>query len=137
MKRKGILLLLILCLTTAILFWLGIGPYSSSSAVSDLRFELEAIYGSEYTGKSVENGTEDMIFQIEAKTRFLTNWNLRNTLGLDYQYECRVIFTTHTSDNTIFTRTITYQASDPMGAENISRRANLDLASKTETTKVQ
>lgn len=129
--------MLILCLTTAIFFWLGVGPYSSSSAVLDLQAELEAIYGSEYTGKAVPNGVEDMIFEIEPRTRFLTNWNLRNTLGLDYLYECRVIFTTYTKENAATIRTITYQASDPMGAENISRRATLDLTSKTEITEVR
>ncbi|MBQ7001385.1 MAG: hypothetical protein IJN67_10135 [Oscillospiraceae bacterium] len=136
MKKNWIIFLLSICLIAAALHWLGIGPYSSSAAVLDLKAELESLHGREYTGKAVENGTESMEFVVEPKTWFLTNWNLRNMLGLDYQYECRVIVTTHTEENTTNIRTITYQASDPMGKESIDARAALDLRSKTETTKV-
>lgn len=134
MKRKRIVLFVVLCLTVAILHWAGVGFYSSSSAVLDLKAELESIYGTEYTGKDVENGTEDMVFVIEPKTWFFTNWNLRNALGIDYKYECKVIITTYFEDNLKTVRTITYQGADPMGAENIAQRAKLDLDSKVEKT---
>jgi len=103
----------------------------------DLKAELEGIYGAEYTGKDVENGTEDMVFVVEPKTWFLTNWNLRNTLAIDYEYECKVIFTTYTDGNTKTVRTVTYQGTDPMGAANMAKRANLDLDSKVEKTEVK
>lgn len=135
MERKWIIALVVLCLVTTLLHCLGIGLYSSSSAVSDLKAELERIHGPEYTGKEAEKGTESMEFTVTSKTWFLTNWNLRNTLSLPYEYECQVIFTTQTPENTQITRTITYQAVDPMGAKNQTARAHLDLGSMTETTK--
>ena len=103
----------------------------------DLKAELETIYGTEYTGKEIDNGTEDMVFIVEPKTRFLTNWNLRNALGLDYQYECRVMFTTCIGENTKTIRTITYQAVDPMGKESIDDRAYVNVSSKREMIKKQ
>lgn len=135
MKRKLIVAFIVLCMIVTVLCWMGIGSYSSGSAVRDLRAELESIYGTEYSGKTVENGTEDMVFVVEPKTCFLTNWNLRNVLNLDYKYECKVIFTTYIDGSIESVRTITYQAIDPMGAEEIAERAFLDLDSKVETTK--
>ncbi len=134
MKRKLVISFLAFCLMIAVLRWTGVGFYSSSSAVQDLTTELEDLYGTEYTGKVTENGTEDMIFAVEPKTWFLTNWNLRNALGMDYEYECKVIFTTHMDGTVKSVRTITYRASDPMGTENMSERAYLDLDSKVEQT---
>ena len=134
MKRKGIPWLIILTVTLMLLHWLGLGSYSSGSAVSDLKAELEAIYGPEYTGKPVENGSQDMEFVVTPKTWFLTNWNLRNTLGLAYEYECQVVFTVHTQDGGEHIRTIVYQAYDPMGEADMTRRAYLDLDSRTEST---
>ena len=134
MKRKLIVSFIVLCLIVAMLCWAGVGSYSSSSAVRDLKTELEAIYGTEYTGKDIENGTEDMVFVVEPETWFLTNWNLRNALSLDYKYECKVIFTTCVEGSAESVRTITYQAIDPMGPEKIAERAFLDLGSKVETT---
>ena len=134
MKRKLIVSFIVLCLIVAMLCWAGVGSYSSSSAVRDLKTKLEAIYGTEYTGKDIENGTEDMVFVVEPETWFLTNWNLRNALSLDYKYECKVIFTTYVDGSAESVRTITYQAIDPMGAEKIAERAFLDLGSKVETT---
>lgn len=134
MKSNLIVLFVVLCMIVTVLCWMGIGSYSSSSAVQDLRAELETIYGSEYTGKDVENGTEDMVFVVEPKTWFLTNWNLRNALSIDYEYNCKVIFTTYIDGSTESVRTITYQAVDPMGEEKIAQRAFLDLSSKVETT---
>lgn len=134
MKRKLIASIVVLSLIVAILCWIGVGSYSSSSAVRDFRAELETIYGAEYSGKDVENGTEDMVFVVEPKTWFVTNWNLRNALNIDYKYECKVIFTTYVNGSVASVRTITYQAVDPMGAEKIAERAFLDLDSKTETT---
>lgn len=136
MKRSHITAILILVLLIALLCWLGIGYYTSSSAVLDLTTELESIYGSEYTGKSTEEGTEDMVFVIKPKSFFLTNWNLRNALGMDYKYECQVIITTHRSDDTKSARTIIYQASDPMGRDKMGSRAALDLDSKEEQRSV-
>ena len=134
MKRKLIASIVVLSLIVAILCWIGVGSYSSSSAVRDFRAELESIYGAEYAGKDVENGTEDMVFVVETKTWFVTNWNQRNALNIDYKYECKVIFTTYVNGSVASVRTITYQAVDPMGAEKIAERAFLDLDSKTETT---
>ena len=133
MERKKMGLVLGLVLTVVLLLWLGIGPVSSGSAVADLKGELESIYGAEYTGKEVETGTEDMVFVVEPKTWFLTNWNMRNLFSLDYEYECRVIYTTHTGEGTTLVRTVTYQAVDPMGEASMTERAHLDLTSKTET----
>ena len=95
---------------------------------------LSDISDYEYTGKDIENGTEDMVFVVEPETWFLTNWNLRNALSLDYKYECKVIFTTCVEGSAESVRTITYQAIDPMGPEKIAERAFLDLGSKVETT---
>jgi len=133
MKRKGLALFAVLCIIVSLLYWLGVGPYSSSSAIRDLKTQLETIYGTEYTGKKTENGTEDMVFAVEPETWLLTNWNLRNKLGLDYEYECKVILTTYVDGSAKSVRTITYQAVDPMGAEQTAGRAYLDLGSKTET----
>lgn len=136
MKRKLIVSLIVLCLAIVLLHWLGVGFYSSGPAVSDLKAELERIYGTEYTGKDVGNGTEDMVFVVEPKTWFLTNWNLRNALGMDYKYQCKVVFTTYVEGTPNTVRTITYQGTDPMGAANTAERAKLDLDSKAETSKV-
>ena len=132
MKRKVILSVVVLSLIVAILCWVGVGSYSSSSAVQDLKTELETIYGTEYTGKNVDNGTENMVFVVEPKSWFFTNWNLRNALGIDYKYECKVVFTTYVDGSAKTVRTITYQAVDPMGAEKTAVRAHLDLDSKAE-----
>lgn len=134
MKRKIIVSFVVLCLIVSVLCWVRVGFYSSSSAMRDLKTELETIYGTEYVGKAVENGTEDMVFVVEPKTWFLTNWNLRNALSMDYKYECKVIFTTYIDGSVKCVRTITYQASDPMGVENMVKRAYLDLDSKVERT---
>ena len=134
MKRKLMVSFAILCLVVAVVCWMGVGYYYSSSAVRDLKAELESIYGTEYTGKDVDNGTEDMVFVVAPKTWFLTNWNLRNALSIDYEYECKVVFTTYVDGSTKSLRTITYQAFDPMDAEKMVERAYLDLDSKIETT---
>ena len=129
-KRKlpGILFLCF-CLA-ALLLCLEMGdPYYSGSAAADLTEALEEVYGPEYTGKPVENGTEDMDFEIESKTRFL-----RNALGFDHKYECRVIFTTHSPDGSLPIRTVTYRATDPMGREEIDRRATIDWDSRQESS---
>ena len=137
MKRKLIVSFVAFCMIVSVLCWTGIGSYSSGSAVQDLRTELESIYGTEYIGKTVENGVEDMEFAVEPKTWFLTNWNLRNALSIDYEYECNVIFTTFVDEKTNSVRTVTYQAADPMGKEKTVDRAYLDLDSKVERTETQ
>ena len=135
MKRKLIVSFVAFCMIVSVLCWTGIGSYSSGSAVQDLRTELESIYGTEYIGKTVENGTEDMEFVVESKSWFLTNWNFRNALSIDYEYECKVIFTTYVDGGIENVRTITYRAVDPMGVGKITERAFLDLDSKEETIK--
>lgn len=126
-KLPGILLLC--CCLAALLLCLEMGdPYYSGSAAADLTEALEGVYGPEYTGKPVESGTEDMDFEIESQTRFL-----RNALGLDHKYECRVIFTTHGPDGSVETRTVTYRATDPMGREEIDRRATIDWDSMQDS----
>ena len=85
-------------------------------------------------GKATENGMEDMVFVVEPKTWFLTNWNLRNALSIDYKYECKIIFTTYVDGSVASVRTISYQAVDPMGSEKTAERAFLDLYSKVEIT---
>ena len=137
MKRKIIVSFAVLSLIVAIVCWMGVGFYSSSSAVRDLKEELETIYGAEYTGKDVENGTEDMVFIVEPKTWFLTNRNLRNALSMDCEYECKVVFTTYADGSAKSVRTISYQAIDPMGAEKMAERAHLILDSRTEQTENQ
>ena len=134
MKRKLMVSFVVLCLIVATLCWVGVGSYSSGSAVRDLKTELEAIYGTEYTEKAVAHGSEDMAFVVTPKTWFLTNWNLRNALSIDYKYECKVIITTYVDGSAESVRTITYQAVDPMGAEKATDRAFLDSGSKAEIT---
>lgn len=133
MNRKLLIVFAVLCVMVSVLCWMGVGSYSSSSAVQDLKDQLETIYGSEYTGKDTENGMEEMVFVVEPKTRLMTNWNLRNALSIDYEYECRVIFTSFVDQTVASVRTVTYQAVDPMGAEKSAERAFLDLDSKVET----
>ena len=135
MKKKVIVLCAVMCLAFVLFLWVGIGPYSSGSAMADLEAQLVEIYGGEYSAKAVEGGTEDMAFSVTPKTWFLTNWNLRNSFGMDDEYECRVVFTTHLEGGRTEVRTITYRAVDPMGAENEATRAYLDLNSKSEETK--
>ena len=135
MKKKWIAALAALLLISGGIRWLGVGAYSSDSAVLDLHEELSKVHGAAYIGKETDSGTEDMVFEVEAKTRFLTNWNLRQWLGLDYEYECRVIITAYTDGQVSHVRTITYRAVDPMGADEITERAHLILDSRTETAR--
>lgn len=132
-KAPGILLLCVLCLLGAMLWTQSQKPFFSASAAADLTEALESRYGPEYTGKPVENGTEDMRFEIES-TVFLRNWKLRFFFGLDCTYECRVVITTHMPDGTISVRTITYQAVDPIGHDEMYLRASIDWDSMQERT---
>ena len=135
MRRKLLIIFLLICMTVSVLGWIGVGYYSSSSVGVCLRTELEKIYGPEYTGKAVVNGTEDMVFTLETKSWFMTNWDLRNALGIDYKYECKVIFTNYVDGKIESVRTITYQAIDPMGVEEMTDSAYLNLSSKVESIK--
>ena len=138
MKKKIIVLILFLCVATVVfLRVVGVGYYYSGAAGADLTAELESIYGAEYQGKIVDNGTEDMQFVIEPKTWFLTDYNIRSQLGLDYKYECKVIFTTYVDDQNSIVRTITYQGIDPMSREKMVEGASLDLDSKTEEVAIK
>lgn len=132
MQKKYIAAAVILCLAICIVNWSGIGYRPSSSAISDLKAELASLYGEEYTGKEVENGTEDMEFVVKPKTFFFTNWNLRNALCIDYEYECTVIFTNYIEGEQSKVRTVTYQGLDPMGTERARDRAYLNISSKVE-----
>ena len=138
MKKKIVVLILFLCVATVVfLRVVGVGYYYSGAAGADLTAELESIYGAEYQGKIVDNGTEDMQFVIEPKTWFLTDYNIRSQLGLDYKYECKVIFTTYVDDQNSIVRTITYQGIDPMSREKMVEGASLDLDSKTEEVAIK
>ncbi len=138
MKKKMIVLILVLSLVSFVfLRIIGVGYSYSGAAGADLTAELETIYGKEYQGKAVDNGTEDMQFVIEPKTWIFTNWNLRMQLGLDYEYECKVVYTTYVDGEVSHIRTITYQAVDPMGSEKMFERAYLDLSSEIETTETK
>ena len=136
MKRNWIGIVLVLAGIVAGLLLAGIGPYSSGSAVADLKEELETVFGPEYTGKPVENGAEDMVFEVEPKSFLLTNWNLCQALGLDYKYECRAVFTTHTGQGETSVRTVTYQAVDPMGKAAAAERAHLIPESREEAVEI-
>lgn len=131
MKRKIVILLAAVIVLAVLLCWAGIGPYSSASAVQDLKAQLEQLYGQEYTGKPTPDGTEDMAFVVQPQTWFFTNWNLRNALQMDYKYVCKVVFTTHIAGSPTRTRTITYQAIDPMGDAAMGTRAHLIHGSET------
>ena len=132
MKKWTIIFLIL----AAVLVLAGIGPYSGGSAVADLKAELESVYGPEYAGKVTAEGTEDMVFEITPKSFLLTNWNLRNALGLDYKYECRVIFTTHAGEGETSVRTVTYRAVDPMGKDSMTERAQLVTESREEAVEI-
>lgn len=133
MKKKLVILLLLIAAGAGIVCWLGVEPFYSSSAVHDLEAELIALHGEPYTGRAVDNGEEDMAFSFEPATTFLTNYNLRQTLGLDYQYQCSVTYTVRSGGEVIDTRTVTYTGIDPMGRGSEDARAYLDLDSKTES----
>ena len=133
MKKKCGIIVAVLCLLACIVNCLGIGYAPSGSAILDLKAELETIYGMEYTGKETESGTQDMLFEVAPASFILTNWTLRNTLGMDYKYTCRVIITDHADGGEKNIHTITYQAVDPMGHKHTEDRAHLILDSRKES----
>ena len=128
-KRTHCFLLAAALLLLLLILRAGIGPYTSSSAVQDLTQELVALHGEPYSGHERANGTEDMVFSIESKTFFLTDYNLRSSLGLDYRYTCKVIYTTYTASGETQTRTVTYTGLDPMGKGKETARAYIDTSS--------
>jgi len=71
-----------------------------------------------------------MTFSIESGTFFLSGYNLRKALGLDYRFLCKVIYTTHSPAGETHTRTITYTGYDPMGKGEDTARAYIDPASR-------
>lgn len=137
MKRKYTTFIIIGIFLLCTLNWIGIGYHYSGAAAYDLAEELEAIYGEEYTGKEVADGLEDMVFQIEPNTFFMTNWNLRRFFSKPYRYECTVTYTTYVEEKTTKIRTITYQAIDPMGYENENVGAHLIRESMVENTLIK
>ena len=130
MKRK--IFILIPVLIVCLLFNWGIGPYSSGAAVRDLTVELKSIYGEPYTGRAVEDGTEDMEISVKTQNYFLTDWNFRRFWGWDYHYECKVIYTTYSNGEAVSIKTITYDAIDPMNFEEQWERAYLIIESVKE-----
>ena len=133
MKKKLAILLLIAVLVLCAVCWSGIGYYSSGSARQDLIEELTILHGEPYTDHEVENGVEAMEFSVEPMTFFLTNWNLRHALGLDYQYQCNVTYTVRSAGEVIDVRVITYTGIDPMGSDSEEESAYIDIGSKTES----
>ncbi len=129
MKKKHVELVAFTFALFCLLCNLGIGHYSSGSAVQDLKEDLIALHGEPYTGREIENGTEDMEFSIESDTFFLTNWNLRNFFGWDYRYKCKVTYTVYSDGEISDVRTITYAGFDPMGYEKSDIRAYIDTES--------
>ena len=130
MKRMHVFLLIAVIFLFALIHWMGVGPYISSSASRDLTDALTELHGEPYTSRVVNDGTEDMEFFIEVKTFFPSNYNLRRALGWDYRYTCKVIYTTHSTTGEIHTHTITYTGFDPMGKEKDTARAYIDTSSK-------
>lgn len=124
-KRTAILIAVVLL---GLLCWSGIGYHRSASAVLDLKEALKALHGEPYTGREVENGTEDMEFIIKPASFLFTNWNLRNFFSWDYRYQCEVIYTVHPDgENDGVERTMyTYTGFDPMGPGKEAERAYLD-----------
>lgn len=133
MKKKSVInmVLILLLFIIVLLKLLGVGYVSSGAAIHDLKEELQTLYGEEYTGREVDGATEDMAFVIKPKTWFMTNWNLRQAMALDYKYDCQVIFTRYEGKR-VQTRSIHYQGIDPMGKEHTFDRAYLNLDSQVE-----
>ncbi len=67
-----------------------------------------------------------MAFSVEPETFFLTNYNLRNRLGLDYRYSCEVTYTVRQNGETVSERTVSYIGIDPMGPGKEYARAYLE-----------
>ena len=131
--EKKLSVITVLCLVAFIVTsWVGLGHRSSASAIADLRAELEILHGEEYTGKAVGEEEETMRFVVKPKTFFLTNYNVRNALGLDYEYECIVTVTSYEEGEEAGVRTITYRGFDPMGKGCMDDRAYVDVNSKQE-----
>ena len=125
--------ILMLVLFAAAVSRMEIGHAPSGSAIQDLKAELESIYGAEYSGKETESGLQDMVFEVKPGFTFVTNWNLRNTLGWDYPYICKVVFTNYGDAGEKRVDTVTYRGVDPMGKEHAADRAHLILESRKES----
>lgn len=117
MKKKYINFFAFVFALFCLIYNLGIGYRPSGAAAWDLKTELMDIYGEPYTGRIVENGTEDMEILVEPASFFFTKWNVRHFFSWDYEYKCRVIYTVRSNDKIISKRTITYKGVDPMGYE--------------------
>ena len=131
--EKKLSVITVLCLVACIVIsWVGIGHRSSASAIADLRAELESLHGEAYVERNVGEGTEKTAIVVQPKTFFLTNYDLRNALSLDYEYECVVTVTSYVEGKETSVRTITYRGVDPMGKEHMTDRAYVDIGSKEE-----
>lgn len=132
--EKKLSVIMVLCLVAYIVTsWAGIGYRSSASAIEDLRTELVRLHGEACVGE----GTERTAIVVRPKTFFLTNYNLRHALGLDYEYECTVTVTSYEEGKETSVRTITYRGVDPMGKEHMTDRAYVDVDSKKEVIENQ
>ena len=136
--EKKLSMLTVLCLMVYIVTsWVGVGHVSSASAIEDLRAELESLHGEPYVERAVGEGTEMTAIVVRPKTFFLTNYDLRNVLSLDYEYECVVTVTSYKEGLETSVRTITYRGFDPMGKEHMTDRAYVDVSSKQEMIEKQ
>ena len=136
--EKKLSVITVLCVVAYIMAsWVGIGYRSSASAIADLRAELEVLHGEEYVRKTVGTEEETMQFAVKPKTFLLTNYNLRNALGLDYEYECIVTVTAYEGGKENGVRTVTYRGFDPMGKDRMDDRAYVDVSSKQEMIEKQ
>jgi len=129
MKKKLIRTLLRIALLAGTIFALGVGPYSSDSAVQDLRAELAEIHGDPYTNREVATGLETLEFTVEPNTVFPTRPWVRRFFGWDYHYKCTVIRSVYAGDRFIEMSIYRYDGIDPMGFGEEADRAYLDMSS--------
>ena len=135
-KRNNLRVLAIFLIAVGIFLsiWagLGVGYRPSGATKYALKQQLIDLYGEEYTEKITDYGTEDMEFHINPKTLFPSNWNFRHFFSMPYEYECQVVFKTYDKEGNVKSKTITYQAFDPMGYENAYKGAYIVLDSMEE-----
>lgn len=132
MKKKRYICIVLLSVFMLLWMVLGVGYRPSGAALNDLNEQLVSLYGEEYTGKQIDNRKEDMEFHINPKTFFASNWNFRHFFSMPYEYECRVDFKIYDDEGYYESKTVTYQAFDPMGYENMYKGAYIVLDSMEE-----
>ena len=132
MKKKRVVFSVSLGVFMLLWMALGVGYRPSGAALNDLNEQLVSLYGEEYGLKQIGHWKEDMKFYINPKTFFLSNWSFRHFFSLPYEYECKVVFENYNDEGYYKSRTITYQAFDPMGYENENKGAYIVLDSMKE-----